>query len=229
MNEVYTIWIPAAAAALILASFSMPVSLLTLLTHNILGHENHRTKLTKFSFLYLLGAVVALALLVFFAIAVANISFFANDKRFAWSLYSLLIIDGLFVLMFYYRSDRGTRLWLPRKTAVNLTRSVDEVRGGGSAFLSGGLAVFAELLLTVAPIFVAAESLVKLGGNEQLYAGIGFVFLALLPVIVLIFANAAGKKISRFQRLREKNRAFFQITAGVLMLALGFYLFVVNK
>jgi cytochrome c biogenesis protein CcdA len=131
--------------------------------------------------------------------------------------------------MFYYRSDRGTRLWLPRKTAVNLTRSVEEIRGGGSAFLAGGLAVFAELLLTIVPIFIAAESLVKLGGNKQIYAGIGFVFLALLPVIVLIFANAAGKKISKFQRFREKNKAFFQIMSGVLMLALGLYLFVVNK
>ena len=229
MNEIYDIWIPAVAAALIMASFSMPVSLLTMLAHNILGHEKHHAKLTRFSFLYFCGALLAMLLLIFFAITVVNIPFFANDHRFIWSLYALLIIDGLFVLMFYYRSDRGTRLWLPRKSAVNLTRSVERVNGGGSAFLSGGLAVFAELLLTVVPIFIASESLSKLGGDTQYYAGFGFAFLALLPVIALIFANATGKKISKFQRFREKNKMFFQITAGILMLALGLYLFMINK
>ena len=161
MNEIYDIWIPAVAAALIMASFFMAGSLLTILAHNILGHEKHHVKLTRFSFLYFCGALLAMLLLTFFAITVVNIPFFANDHRFIWSLYALLIIDGLFVLMFYYRSDRGTRLWLPRKSAVNLTRSVEQVNGGGSAFFLGGLGVFSGLLRTVRPNFYRFRKFVK--------------------------------------------------------------------
>ncbi|MFZ2560418.1 MAG: hypothetical protein WAW91_02185 [Candidatus Nanoperiomorbaceae bacterium] len=229
MDQLYVIWIPAIIAAFAMASFSMPVSLLTLLTHNILGHERRHTKLNSYSALYLCGAMLALVLLTFMALAVVNIPAFQNDQRYHWSLYALLIIDGLFVLFFYYRNDRGTRLWLPRKTAVNLTKSVEEVRGGASAFLSGGLSVFAELLLTIVPIFIAADVLTRLGYPNSLYAGVGYVFLVLLPVIILILANAAGRKISRFQRFRERNKLFFQIVAGILMIVLGIYLFVVNR
>lgn len=229
MDQLYVIWIPAVVAALIMASFSMPVSLMTLLTHNILGHEQHKSKLTSYSLFYLCGAILALGLLIFLALALASLPIFQTDQRYRWSLYSLLIIDGLFVLLFYYRSDRGTRLWLPRKTAVNLTKSVEEVGSGGDVFLSGGLSIFAELLLTIVPIFVAAVALNKLGYPDSLYAGIGYIFVALLPVIILILANAAGQKISKFQRFREKNKVFFQIASGVLMIVLGIYLLIVNR
>jgi cytochrome c biogenesis protein CcdA len=228
MNQLYTVWVPAIVAALLMASFSMPVSLLTLLTHNILGHEQHRSKLTSYSLLYLCGAVLALGLLIFLALSLASLPVFQNDQRYHWSLYSLLIIDGLFVLLFYYRGDRGTRLWLPRKTAVNLTKSVEEVGNGADVFLSGGLSIFAELLLTIVPIFVAAVALNKLSYPDSLYAGIGFIFVALLPVIILILANAAGQKISKFQRFREKNKAFFQVVSGALMIILGVYLLIVK-
>ena len=229
MEQFYVICIPAAVSALSMSSCSMPALLLTLLTHNILGPDKRKSKLTSYSLLCLGGAILALGLLIVLALTLVGLPVLQNDQRYRLSLYSLLIIDGLFVLLFYYRGDRGTRLWLPRSAAVTLAKSVEEVGPGCDVFLSGGLSIFAEFILTIVPIFVAAVSLNKLGYTNSLYAGVGYIFVALLPVIILILANAAGQKISRFQHFREKNKVFFQVASGVLMIILGIYLLILNK
>lgn len=230
-NEIFAIWLPLLVAGLVQASFSLGVSMLTLLSGHLLSQEKSAKRLSSLSATYIFGSLTAVVGMLISAIYILSQLHFTSDTKF-WSILAGSSVGvGLAVLLFYYRWDSGrgssgTRLWLPRRAAEYLYQRTKATKRNFEAFILGIGSIVAELIFIVAPIFIAANLIAELTGIRQNTAIIVYVFIAILPLIILFFSNRRGVKISTFQKWREKNKKFLQILAGILLIVLGFYLFI---
>ena len=230
-DQILGIWLPLVAAALVQASFSLGVSMLTLLSGHLLSQEKSADRLNRLSVAYIFGSFIAiLSGLVGATYLLLHLSF-AVDQKF-WSVLAGVAVGvGLAVLLFYYRWGKGeksggTRLWLPRRAAEYLYARTKATRHSFEAFILGVAAVVAELIFIIAPLAIAANLAVGLGGFAQVGAIFLYVVIAILPLIILFIANRRGAPLSAFQKWREQNKKFLQIIAGLLLIILGFYLFI---
>lgn len=133
---------------------------------------------------------------------------------------------GVAVWLFYYRRDKGTMLWLPRKTAEYLAERSKKTKNSAEAFGLGMMSVFGEMLFIGGLLLVAALVLSTLPVSMQVLMGSLYVGVSLLSLIVVAALVGGGHKLSSIQRWRETNKHFLQFIAGSSMLVLGFYLYV---
>jgi len=227
ITEISQVWLPLTAAALVTASFSLGVSMLTLLSGHLRGIEQSTTRVQKLSASYISGFFLALLSSVIGSIYILSNLDFAHSGEF-WSILSGVAVGvGLAVMLFYYRWDKnGTKLWLPRRMAEYLYARTKATRHSFEAFLLGVGALFAELIFIAAPIIIAANLALGLQRGQQIAAILIYVLIALMPLLILHIFNASGQRISSFIKWREKNKKFLQIIAGTLLIILGFYLFI---
>ena len=226
-EQILQIWLPLVVAALVTASFSLGVSMLTLLSGHLLSAEKSAIRVHRLSASYIFGFFVAiLGGIIGLIYILSNINFAHSDEF--WSILAGVAVGlGLCVMLFYYRWDKnGTKLWLPRRAAEYLYVRTKATRYSFEAFILGIAAFVAELIFIVAPIVIAANLLLDLSGLTQVAAIILYVFITILPLLILFISNYRGAQISAFVRWREKNKKFLQIIAGALLITLGFYLFI---
>ena len=224
-NEIVQVWLPLVAAALAQASFSLGVSMLTLLSGHLLSAPESARRLHKLSMAYIFGSLLAVA-----AGLIMAIYWFASWPfaicREQWSLLAGASVGvGLAVLLFYYRWSRsGTKLWLPRRAAEYLYQRTRLTRRTFEALILGVGAIVAELIFIAAPRLIAGNLIARLGGWRQGLAISLFLIIAILPLLVLFISNLGRRKVSAFQKWREHNKRFLQVAAGVLLIILGVYL-----
>lgn len=224
---VMAIWLPIVVAAIIQASFSLSISVLTLLSGVSLLHRRAKRGHSVLMASYILGSlVVTLALLV---------SLVWLFKATGWSggsftllvLISALMTAGFAVLLFYYRYDpKGTRLWLPRRFAEQLYKATKRTTSVYRSFLLGGTAVLLEIVFIIFPLMIAVYIASSLSDSSYYWAIIAYAVIAIVPQVALAIAYSRGYKVAAIQRWREQNKRFLQITAGILMITLSIYLLV---
>jgi len=229
-DQVLGVWLPLVVAALVQASFSLGVSMLTLLSGHLLSEEKSADRLNRLSAAYIFGAFLTILSSVIGATYIFLHINFANNQKF-WSVLAGVAVGvGLAVLLFYYRWGKsrevGTRLWLPRATAEYLYARTKATHHSFEAFILGVASVVAELIFIFAPVLIAANLIANLSGDAQVGAIFLYVLIVILPLLVLFFANMRRAKISAFQKWRETNKKFLQIAAGLLLIILGFYLLI---
>ena len=226
-EQILETWLPLLVAALVQASFSLGVSMLTLLSGHLLSQEKSADRLERLSAAYVFGAfatiLIGLAALTYL-FSRTNLTHFATF----WSVVIGVAFGiGLAVLLFYYRRGKnGTRLWLPRAAAEFLYARTRATRHSFEAFILGFASVITELIFIISPLIIAASVIPRLGSFGQVGAIFLYSIVAILPLIILWFANLRKSKISAFQKWRENNKKFLQIAAGVLLILLGFYLLI---
>jgi len=228
IDQTLGIWLPLMVAALVQASFSLGVSMLTLLSGHLLSEEKSADRLNRLSAAYIFGAFLTILSSVIGATYVFLHISFANDQKF-WSVLAGVAVGvGFAVLLFYYRwgKNSGTRLWLPRRTAEYLYSRTKATRHSFEAFILGIASVVAELIFIFAPVLIAANLIAQLHSEMQVGAIFLYVIIAILPLLILFFANMRRAKISALQKWRETNKKFLQIAAGSLLIILGFYLLI---
>ena len=224
-DQILGIWLPLVAAALVQASFSLGVSMLTLLSGHLLSQEKSAQRRSRLSLMYIGGALTVTGAGLIALIYLLQAPGWANSSRFWTVLTGASVGVGLAVMLFYYRWDKqGTRLWLPRRAAEYLYARTKATRRAFEAYVLGGAAVVAELIFVAAPLAIAAGLIAPLPRLEQIAAVVTYVIIVLLPLLALFAANVGGHKISRLQRWRERNKRFLQVAAGVLLIILGGYL-----
>ena len=226
-EQILQIWLPLVVAALVTASFSLGVSMLTLLSGHLLSAEKSAMRVHRLSASYIFGFAVGILSSVIGSLYILSYINFAGGDEF-WSVLSGVAVGvGLAVMLFYYRWNRGgTQLWLPRRAAEYLYARTRATRHSFEAFILGVGAVVAELIFLAVPIIIAANLALSLSGGAQILAIALFVLIAILPLLILFISNYRGGRISAFVRWREKNKKFLQIVAGALLITLGFYLFI---
>lgn len=214
-------------AAFIHASFQLSVSVLTLLSGHAIGSKTSHTRLIRLTNSFVFGAAVMTALLVSFTAYVLQISFGTQTPAIAWAVACGLLLGlGIAVWAFYYRKETGTSLWLPRGMARYLNNRSKATRMSAEAFQLGLGSVLAELLFIIAPVSIAALTLIQLRPVMQLIGIFVYVVVSLLSLLIVNGLIGSGHKLSQIQQWRERHKRFLQFSAGGGLLILGFYVYV---
>ncbi len=222
---VMALWLPIAIVAIVQASFSLSISILTLLSGVSLA--NHRAKRGHSALMasYIAGSMVVTLALVVGLAWMFKVTGWSDNNFVFLVLISTLMTAGFAVLLFYYRYDpKGTRLWLPRRFAERLYAATKRASSVDRSFLLGGMAVLLEIVFIAFPMMIAAYIASSMSGSSYYLAIIVYAVIAATPQIALAIAYSRGYKVSAIQRWREQNKRFLQITAGILMITLSIYL-----
>lgn len=216
-----------AFAGLLHASFQLGVSLLTLLSGHSLGSGRSYRRLMHLNLAYLSGATV-ITLLLFSGAAYGGVMLMNVNIVSLWYCLSLLnIMIGIAVIIFYYRHQKGTGLWIPRQMALYLTERTRKTKGNAEAFTLGVGGVLAEVPFLVGPISIAVLYSLTSGDSQwQLTNLLVYVLVSLFPLFTIVGMVGAGHKISTIQKWREDNKLFLQYCAGSGLIILGVFVFV---
>lgn len=216
-------------AAAIHASFQLSVSTLTVMSGHALGRKQSHTRLVGLMGGFLLGAATMTTLLLVAAMYTVHLLFQGGEvvPDVLWAaVCGMLFGLGVAVWLFYYRREKGTMLWLPRRTAEYLAERCKKTKNSGEAFGLGMASIFGELLFIGALLAVVALVLLPLALPLQILGGAIYVGVSLLSLLLVAALVGSGHKLSRIQQWRETNKRFLQFVAGSSLLVLGFYLYV---
>lgn len=217
-------------AALIHASFQLSVSVLTLLSGHAIGSKHSHARLLRLITSFVFGAGVMTILLLSFISLILLHFFGANTPEVVWSMVcGLLVGIAISVWTLYYRrNEKGTKLWIPRGVADYLNGRTKSTKLSAEAFGLGLSSVTGEILFIIAPLMIAALTLIQLPAMWQL-AGIGmYGLISMLPLIIVWVLIGSGHSLGQIQKWRESNKYFLQFAAGSGLLVLGFFVFVVK-
>jgi len=207
------------------ASFQLGVSMLTLLSSHAIGAGKRHDQVFRLDIGYTLGAIVMTAGLL--ALLNDKLQLLVGDiTRLHWAITAgLLGGAGIAVLLFYYRRNKGTLLWLPRGFVEYASARAKKTRNGFEAFAIGATMVIAELPFIIAPLVVTALLIRTAPADHQLWILIGYSVAACLPLLVMTGLISSGHKISSIQRWRETNKTFLQWSSGLVLVMLGVYIY----
>ena len=228
MTEFLNIWLPLIVSALIHASFALGVSVFTLLSGHVMSKKESARRLRELSSAYIFGSFATTVVGMIAIIFIFAQFPFVMSGRFWSVLCGVATGIGLAVILFYYRwgKKKGTQLWLPRKAAGYLADRAKNTTECFEAFILGVASVILESLFVIAPLIIAASVIVNIDTAWQAIVILGYSLVAVMPIVALCICNRRGGKISAFQRWRERNKKFLQISAGSLLIILGLYMFV---
>jgi hypothetical protein len=215
-----------AFAGLLHASFQLGVSLLTLLSGHSLGSGRSHHRLMQLNLAYLAGAAT-ITVLLFGTLAYIGSLLVNGDAIALWYVLSLLnMVIGLSVMVFYYRHQKGTGLWIPRPLAVYLAERTKKTKKGAEAFILGAGSVLAEIPFLVGPVSIAVLYSLTAASEWQFSTLFTYALVSLFPLFTIVGLVGAGHKISTIQRWREDNKLFLQYCAGSGLIILGAFVFV---
>lgn len=207
------------------ASFQLGVSMLTLLSSHAIGAGKRHDQVLRLDIGYTSGAFVMTAgLLALLSESIQPL--FGDITRLHWSLTAgLLGGAGIAVLLFYYRRDKGTLLWLPRGFVEFASGRAKKTRNSFEAFAIGATMVVAELPFVIAPLVVVALLSQMVSADVRIWAILGYGLAACLPLLAMTGLISSGHKISSIQRWRETNKTFLQWSSGLVLVMLGVYIY----
>lgn len=212
-------------AVFVHACFQLSVSVLTRLSSHTIGAGKSQRRLLGLSLCYILGVVLATAS-VTLAIA-AKLAWLATFDE-SWpvlAVVGLLPLIGLLVVLFYYRRDKGTQLWLPRVFIDYLMGRAKKTRSGVEAGMLGAATVVGELPFILAPVGIVSLWVSQLAPNGN-WLGLSILYAVMvsLPLLFLTLYISSGHKISAVQNWREHNKTFLQWTSGGALILLDAYI-----
>lgn len=212
-------------AVFVHACFQLSVSVLTRLSSHTIGRGKSPKELLKLSLCYILGVVVATAS-VLLAVSAKFTWLSTCDVRWpTFVVIGLLPVFGLLVIAFYYRRDRGTRLWLPRPFIDYLMARAKKTHSGIEAAMLGVATVVGEIPFIVAPVSIIGLWISSAAPVDHwLTYSIVYALVVSLPLVFLAAYLSSGHKISAVQNWRERNKSFLQWTSGIALILLDIYL-----
>ncbi len=214
-------------AAVVHASFQLSVSVLTLLSGHALGKKTAHHRLLRLTGGFILGAGAMTVFLLSTISLVLGTLLPTSTPLVLWAICCGAIVGvGISVWLFYYRSDHGTLLWIPRGFARFLDNRSKSTKQATETFGLGLTSIFAEILFVFAPIIVTSLVLIRLTPDLQLVGILLYSVVSLLPRLIVGALIGAGHKLSHIQRWRESNKRFLQFAAGSGLLILGAYVYV---
>lgn len=224
-SEYVPLLIIIAGAVFVHVCFQLSVSVLTRLSSHTIGTGKSQHRLLGLSFCYILGVMVATTAVVLGVAAKLAWLSTLNAEWPSWIVVGLLPVIGLITILFYYRRDRGTQLWLPRPFTDYLMSRAKKTRSGIEAAMLGAATVVGELPFILAPIGIVALWIYFLAPAQAwLIFSTAYAAVIALPLVFLALYISSGHKISAVQHWRERNKAFLQWTSGLALILLDLYL-----
>lgn len=215
-------------AALIHASFQLSVSVLTLLSGHAIGAKRSQAKVFRLSWGFIAGVGVMTLLVLSFISLILLHSFGEIDVPLEiWAVACGLVLGiGVAVWLFYFRKEKGTKLWIPRPFADHLTDRSKATKHSVEAFSLGLTSVVGELIFILPSMLISALVLLQLPGMWQLIGIAIYVIISLSGLLVVWSMIGSGHSISKIQKWREDNKNFLQFAAGSALVALGIFVYV---
>ncbi|MFZ1301696.1 MAG: hypothetical protein WAQ27_03960 [Candidatus Microsaccharimonas sp.] len=215
-------------AALIHASFQLSVSVFTLLSGHAIGAKRSQAKVLRLSWGFIAGVgVMTLLLLSFVSLILLHIFGQVDVPLIVWAIACGLVFGiGVAVWLFYFKNEKGTKLWIPRSLAEHLTNRTKATKHSAEAFSLGLTSVLAELLFIVPSIIITSLVLLQLPSAWQLIGIAIYVLVSLLGLFIVWSLIGSGHSISKIQKWREDNKRFLQFAGGSALVALGFFVYI---
>lgn len=217
-------------AACIHATFQLSVSVLTLLSGHSIGKQTAHKKVLRLMCSFTSGALFITLLVI------GSLSYYLDmfvhqntntEQLFAIASSGLMAGLGVITWAFYYRKGRGTSLWLPRGFANYLTKRTKRTSSRAEGFALGMTSVVAELIFIVTPALAASLAIITLPDLPlRLTATALYVFISILPLLIIIGLVGSGANIAHCQQWRESHKHFLQFVSGGSLLVLAGFLFV---
>jgi hypothetical protein len=217
-----------ALAALIHASFQLSVSVLTLLSGHAIGTKRSQAKVLRLGWGFISGVgVMTLLILSFISLVLLHSFGQVEVPLVIWSMACGLVLGvGIAVWLFYFRKEKGTKLWIPRSFADHLTDRSKATKRSVEAFSLGLTSVVGELIFIIPSLLISALVLLELPSIWQL-AGIAiYVLISLSGLLAVWGLIGSGHSLSKIQKWREDNKNFLQFAAGSALVALGFFVYI---
>lgn len=217
-----------ALAALIHASFQLSVSVLTLLSGHTIGAKRSQAKLLRLTSGFIAGvAVMTLLVLSFVSLVLLHVFGQVDAPLVIWAVACGLVLGiGVAVWLFYFRKEKGTKLWIPRSFADHLTSRTKATKHTVEAFSLGLTSVIGELVFIIPSIVISALVLLQLPSEWQLIGIALYVIISLLGLLIVWSLIGSGHSVSKIQKWREDNKRFLQFAAGSALVALGFFVYI---
>ncbi len=208
--------------------YQLSVSVLAHMSSHSLSRKTSTRRLLGLGLSYSLGAFIATALILLAVVAfvTANPSYQIHDNLRTLMLVvtTLLPLVGLVTVFFYFRRGPGTQLWLPRAVAKYLLERSRKTTSLFEASMLGAATVVGELPFLAAPLLLVSAIIASQPLGSWLLLTKIYAFLAVVPLLVTTLYLTSGHSPARLQRWREKNKKFLQWTSGLALIALTFYL-----
>ncbi len=196
---------------------------LILLYHASMG-QHRRRKTRHLTTAYILGALVITML------AVSGIAFWISQLAGkALTLEMTLICVGVFIAcaaimwLLYYRRGKNTELWLPRSFSRFIARKAKATDDTIEAFSLGTLSAFAEMPMSIAIFFIAANCILTVSAHLQLVALLAYLLIVALPMLALKFYVRTGNNAVMAQRWRVKNKTFIRFVSSLSFMMLSVF------
>lgn len=203
--------------AVIHAAFQVATSVLTLLSgHSLIRSKAHK-RIASLNLSYIAGVGFTTYLLL------STLTFALT----LWASYDIvdtlwvlvigaLVTIGFLIILFYYRSDKGTQLWLPRGVASYLESRSKKTKNAVEALALGVMSALAELPLT-AVLFVTTALIVAstMAVDDYTLVLSLYSLTVAIPLLLIAALLASGHKLSHIQRWRETNKLFLQYVSGI--------------
>ena len=196
---------------------------LILLYHASMG-QHRRRKTRHLTTAYILGALVITML------AVSGIAFWISQLAGkALTLEMTLICVGVFIAcaaimwLLYYRRGKNTELWLPRSFTRFIARKAKSTDDSVEAFSLGTLSAFAEMPMSIAIFFIAANCILTMSAHLQLVALLAYLLIVALPMLALKFYVRTGNNAVMAQRWRVKNKTFIRFVSSLSFMMLSVF------
>jgi amino acid transporter len=215
-------------AVFVHACFQLSVSVLTLLSSHTIGRRLSNSRLLNLNFWYILGVIVMISLLQLGAIAIHRWAA-AHDNMLATIVtFSVIPLVALLMALFYYRTGRGTQLWLPRPAAEYITARAKRTKSSVEAFTLGMTTAITELPFALAPLAIVAFAFQGFAAEYWLRLAVGYALAVGAPLIFVALYISSGHKISSVQRWRENAKDFLRWTSAATLLLLTVYVAVLQ-
>ena len=214
-----------ALVGIVQCSLQLSLGGLILLYHASMG-KHRRRKTRHLSSAYILGAMI----ISFLAVCACGFLITALFKSALKAEYLLICLgkflaSALVMWLFYYRRGRSTELWLPRSFARFIQKRARKTNDSIEAFSLGMLSSFAELPLSIALYVLAANCILSISAQYQLFVLFGYISLITLPLLVLKLRVKSGKNVVEVQKWRIRNKAFIRIISGSGFLVLATFIY----
>ena len=127
--------------------------------------------------------------------------------------------------LFYYRGGKkSTELWLPKSVTNFIRRKARNTNDGIEAFSLGLLSGFAELPISIAICFVAANSILNLSAQWQVVAILSYILATTIPMLIIRLKIVSGQSAVEAQSWRVRNKAFARIISGSSFMLLAIFI-----
>jgi hypothetical protein len=217
-----------ALAALIHASFQLSVSVFTLLSGHAIGAKRSQAKVLRLGWGFIAGVgVMTLLVLSFISLLLLHSFSETGIPLVIWAMACGLVFGiGIAVWLFYFRKEKGTKLWIPRPMAEHLTNRSKATKHSVEAFSLGLTSVVGELVFIIPSMVVSALVLLELPSAWQLVGIAVYVVISLSGLVAVSSLIGSGHSISKIQKWREDNKRFLQFAAGSALIALSFFVYI---